>query len=66
MAKPRALSPEQHRELAERHLMYVKLRVEAAKHSPYQLAKEFGVHETTLRNYLERVPEYEGREDNGL
>lgn len=54
MAKPRALTAEQHKQLAERYQLHVRLRIEAAKHSPYALAKELGVHMTTIRNYLDR------------
>lgn len=54
MARQRKLTPEQHKQLAERHLQYVRLRVEAAKHSPYQLSKEFGVSLATLKVYLEK------------
>ena len=52
--KPRKLTPDQHRQLAERHLLYMRLRLEAAKHSPYALAKEFGIAASTLREYLNR------------
>jgi hypothetical protein len=52
MSRPRKLTPEQHRIVAERNLQYVRLRVEAAKHSPYQLAKEFGISEESMRQYI--------------
>lgn len=52
--KPRKLTPEQHKTLAERHFLYVRLRVEAAKHSEHQLAREFGIGKSTVRAYLNR------------
>lgn len=52
--RPRKLTPEQHKALADRSLLYMRLRLEAAKHSPHQLAREFGVSECTLRAYLNR------------
>jgi hypothetical protein len=54
--RPRKITAEQERLIAERHLHYVRLRVEAAKHSPPALAREFGVHVDTVRAYLERRP----------
>lgn len=50
----RKLTPEQHQLVADRNLIYMRLRVEAAKHSPYQLGKELGVSEQTVRDYLNR------------
>lgn len=55
MAKPRKLTPEQHKELARRNFLYMQLRLEAAKHSKHQLAREFGVNVTTIDNYLNRA-----------
>lgn len=52
--RPRKLTPEQHRELAERHFLYLKLRLEAAKHSIATMAREFRVDEDTIRAYLNR------------
>lgn len=54
MSKPRALTHEQHRQLADRHFLYVRLRLEAAKHSIPTLARELGVHQATVRDYLNR------------
>lgn len=54
MARPRSLTPEQHRQLAERHFLYIRLRLEAAKHSLATMSREFGVPEQTLRDYLNR------------
>lgn len=48
------LSADQRVMLAERHLQYMRLRMEAAKHSEYALAREFGVAESTVRAYLSR------------
>ena len=48
MSRRRKLNAEQHKLLAERHLLYTRLRVEAAKHSPHQLCKEFGISLATL------------------
>lgn len=52
--RPLKLTAEQRRLIAERNLRYLRLRVEAAKHSPYQLAKELGVTERTIKAYLDR------------
>lgn len=52
--KPRKLTPEQHRELAGRHLKYVQLRVAAAQHSLYALAQDFGISVHAVRDYLNR------------
>jgi len=49
------LTEEQRKQLAERHLLHIRLRLEAAKHSPYALAKEFGIGESTVKNYLNRA-----------
>jgi DNA-binding CsgD family transcriptional regulator len=54
MPRARKLNAEQHRTVAERSLLYLRYRIEAAKHSPYQLAKELGVHVKTVRAYLDR------------
>lgn len=54
MSRGLKLTPDQHRAIAERSLLHFRLRLEAAKHSPYRLAKEFGVSEATLRAYLNR------------
>lgn len=55
MSCRRKLSPEQHKQIAERNLLCIRLRKEAAKHSLRQLAREFGVNVTTVENYLERA-----------
>lgn len=52
--KPRKLTQEQHKQLAERHGLYIRLRLEAAKHSEHQLAREFGISKTTVAAYLNR------------
>lgn len=52
--RQRKLTAEQHRELAERHLLYLRLRLEAAKHSPYRLQKEYGISRGTVQAYLNR------------
>lgn len=52
--RPRKLTADQHRQLAERHFLYVRLRLEAAKHSELQLARDFGISETAVRAYLNR------------
>jgi hypothetical protein len=54
MSRRRKLTPDQHRLVAERSLLHLRLRVEAAKHSPYALAKEMGVSESTMREYINR------------
>jgi transposase len=54
MPRPKKLTAEQHKILAERHLLHMRLRLEAAKHSEYALAREFGVAESTVRAYLNR------------
>lgn len=54
MARARKLTKDQHRQIAERHLLYLRLRVEAARHSLPTMAREFGVNEATIRNYLGR------------
>ena len=54
--KPRKLTPEQHRELAARHFKYLQLRVAAAQHSPYALARDFDISESTVNAYLQRKP----------
>jgi hypothetical protein len=54
MTRRRKLTPDQHRIVAERSLLHFRLRLEAAKHSPYQLAKELGVGRSTVRDYINR------------
>lgn len=53
--RPRKLTQAQQKQLAERHGLYVRLRVEAARHSPYALAKDFGVSQSTVQDYLDRT-----------
>jgi hypothetical protein len=50
----RQLTPEQHREVAERSLKYLRLRVLAAEHSPTQLAKEMKISVASMRDYMNR------------
>lgn len=52
-AKPK-LTPEQVQQLRERNFLYMRLRLEAAKHSVIQLAKEFGVCRATVNEYLNK------------
>lgn len=52
--RPRKLTADQHRQLAERALLYLRLRLEAAKHSVPTMAREFGVTESTVRAYLDK------------
>lgn len=52
--RPFKLTPEQHKLIRERHLLYLRFGIEAAKHSTYALAKELGVAQSTVRDYLNR------------
>lgn len=52
--RPRKLTAEQQKQLTERHFLYVRLRIEAAKHSIATMARELGVHVSTVQNYLNR------------
>lgn len=52
--RPRKLTAEQHRELAARCLKHLQLRVLAAQHSPYAIAKDLGISESTVKAYLNR------------
>jgi hypothetical protein len=54
IGRPRKLTTDEHRIVAERNLLYTRLRLEAAKHSPYQLARELGVSEKTVQAYIDR------------
>ena len=54
MGRRRKLTAEQHKQIAERSFLYMRLRLEAAKHSQHALAREFGISESTLRAYLNR------------
>lgn len=52
-AKPK-LTPEQVKLVHERNLLYMRLRIEAAKHSVDTMAREFNVHRHTILAYLNR------------
>lgn len=54
MGRPPKLTADQQRLVGERHLLYIRLRLEAAKHSPSQLAKELGVTTETINVYLSK------------
>lgn len=47
VVRPPKLTREQHKELAERHLLYLK-------NTPRQLAKDYGISPESLRQYLRR------------
>lgn len=50
----RKLSPEQHQMISDRYCLYLRHRIEAARHSPAQLARELGVRERLVVEYINR------------
>ncbi len=52
--KPRKLTDSQHKELSDRHRVWMQYSIAAAAHSPHKICQDLRISNRTFRAYLNR------------